>query len=323
MNGIQTQVGAQQVPAIAGDWASGNPRFFVNAGQGGLISGPSGLVVARAAWLSASVLDNDYAPAVANNFGTGQIAGILHRQQQGLIINFLADASMSVPGGFPVALCSGGDLWVKNDGATVAQINQKAYANFADGKFTFAATASPTSGATSTASTIAAKTATLTASIANNLLTVTAASGDPLVPGAVVGTATGVVTGTAIISQILPLLAGEAAGGIGRYLLTIGEQTIASESMTFTYGLLTVGGTVAGTFGVGNLLAATGSVVAGTYINGLGTGTGGAGTYYVNNNTAVSSQAINVAAVNVETKWFAVSNALPGELVKISSHLLG
>ena len=45
-------------------------------------------------------------------------------------------------------------------------------------------------------------------------------------------------------------------------------------------------------------------------------------TYYVNNNTVVSSSTINVVG-NVETKWVAMSSGLPGELVKISSHPLG
>ena len=35
--GIQTQVNAMQAPAVAGDWADGNPRAFVDAGQGALV----------------------------------------------------------------------------------------------------------------------------------------------------------------------------------------------------------------------------------------------------------------------------------------------
>jgi hypothetical protein len=320
--GIQTQVGAANVPAIAGDWASGNPRAFFDAGPGGLVAGLSGLTVGVFAWASSARVDGDGAPAIANNFGAGVPTGILHRQQQALITTFLADASMVVPSGIQVALCTAGDIWVKNDGATQALPGQKAYANLTTGKINFAATGAATAGATSSASTIAAATSSTTGSINNNVLTITAVGSGTVYPGTTIS-GTGVATGTKIVSQLTPLLSGEALGGIGRYAVSIPEQSVASTTISGTYGLLTVGGTVAGTFAVGQALAATGSVVAGTTITALGTGVGGAGTYVVDNNTVVASQAINVLAVNVETRWYAVSSGLAGELVKITSHPVG
>lgn len=320
--GIQTQVGAAQAPAVAGDWASGNPRAFYDAGPGGLVAGLSGVTVGLFAWASAARVDGDGAPAVVNNFGAGLPTGLVHRQQQGLITTYLADASMVIVPGTELAIVTAGDLWVKNDGSTQALPGQKAYANLTTGKINFAATGSATSGATSTASTIAATTSSSTGSIAGNVLTITAVGSGTIYPGTTIS-GTGVATGTKIVSQITPLLSGEALGGIGRYAVSIPEQTVASTTISGTYGLLTVGGTVAGTFAVGQALAATGSVVAGTTITALGTGTGGAGTYVVDNNTAVGSQAINVLAVNIETRWYAVGSALAGELVKITTHPVG
>ena len=61
-------------------------------------------------------IDADGAPAIANNFGSGSVAGFVHRDQQGLITTFLADASMVVPKGLPVTVHSGGGFAAKNDG---------------------------------------------------------------------------------------------------------------------------------------------------------------------------------------------------------------
>lgn len=314
--GFQTQVTNQPAPAIAGDFASMNPMWTYDAGPGGLIAGPLGLNAGRFAWAVAPQ-DADGAPAVANNFGTGPIAGFAPRDQRGLITRYLADASMNTPAGFEVTLFTGGDFWVVNDGSSQALPGQKAYANYADGKVTFAATATPTAGGTSTASTIAAKTASFTGSVVGGVLTVSGASGDPVVPGAIL-VGSGVASGTAVGVQL-----SGTVGGAGTYALSIPEQTIVAESMTATYGLLTIGGTVAGSFGVGDVLTTTGGVTAGTTIIGALTGAGGAGTYNVQTTQTVGSGAIDVGSVNVETKWICMSSALPGEVCKISSQPLG
>jgi len=311
--GFQTQVYYNQAPAVEGDFASTNPRAVVLAGPGGLVAGSS-FIIGRAIWLTSSFIDADGAPAVANAFGSGAIAGIAHREQQGLIQQYLQESTMVVPAGFPVTVFDNGDFWVKNNGATQAVPGMKAYANFADGKFTAAATGSP-SGASGSASSIAASTFSVTGSIAGNVLTVTAVGSGTVVPGGTIS-GTSVATGTLIVSQL-----SGTAGGVGTYAVSIPEQTVSSTTISGTYGTLTVGGTVSGVFGVGQTLSGT-NVVAGTAITALGTGTGGAGTYIVNNNTVVSSTAIT-GATNVETKFVVRSSALPGELMKISSWLQG
>ena len=132
---------------------------------------------------------------------------------------------------------------------------------------------------------------------------------------------TGVATGTAIVDQVLPLLPGEALRGLGRYYVSIPEQVVASTLISGTYGLLTIGGTVGGTYGVGQPVTG-GTTAANTRITDLGTGVGGAGTYIVNLTQTVGSAALNTAS-NVETKWIAMSPGLANELVKISDHPLG
>lgn len=310
---FQTQVG-QPAYAVAGDFCDANPRWTVDAGPGGLVAGAAGVAVARFAWAVAP-LDADGSPTIVNNFGSGPVSGFVHREQQALFTQYLQEVSTVVPSGLPLTLFSGGGFWVTNSGATEAQYQQKAYANLATGLVTFAATGSPSTGGTGTASSIAASTYSVTGSISGNILTVSAVSSGTIYPGSTFS-GTGVATGTTIVSQI-----SGTAGGIGTYYVSIPEQTVASTTLSGTYGTLTVGGTVTGSFGVNDPITGT-NVVAGTYITALISGTGGAGTYAVSNNTVVSSTSIS-AVGNVETKWYAMSAGAPGELVKISNHQLG
>lgn len=313
--GFQTQVNTQPAPAVAGDFCDANPRFTVDAGAGAIVAGSLGVYVARFAWLSYAEVDGNSAPAIANNFGSGPVDGFVHREQHGLITTYLADASLQVPEGFLVTLFSGGGFWVTNDGAAEALKGMKAYANFADGKITFAATGSAAGGGSATG-TIAAGLVDFTASINDNVLDVSAVSSGTIEVGTIIS-GTGVASGTQIVAQL-----SGTAGGVGTYALSIPEQTVTSESMTGAYGTFTAASGLSGTFGVGDTLSGTG-VTAGATITALGTGQGGLGTYIVSPSQTVSSETITAGAINVETKWYCMSPGLPGELVKISDHPLG
>lgn len=308
--GFQTAVGYQPSPAVAGDFASANPRATFNAGQFGLVAGANGVTIARFAWASYSGIDNDNAPSIANNNGSGPVSGFVHREQQGLNVTYLSDASMAVQPGFPVTLFTEGDFWVKNDGSGQALVGQYAYADFATGKVSFAA-ASSANTASGSASSIAAETFSVTGSIAGNVLTVTAVGSGTVVAGALIS-GTNVATGSTIVSQL-----SGTAGGVGTYAVSIPEQTVASTTISGTYGQLTIGGTVSGTIEVGGVVGGT-SVAAGTVVTQALTGTGGAGTYAVNLTQTVASEAITVTT-NVQTKWIAASSGAAGELVKITS----
>lgn len=320
MTGFQTQVNTVPAPGVEGDFASVNPRATVLAGPGGLVAGALGLLAGRFAWLSYSQVDSDGAPAVADNFGAGLPAGFFRRDQQAVITNFLATSTMLTPAGYPVTLFDAGDFWVKNNGSTPAVPGQKAFANFADGSVSFAAAGGSAASASVTGS-IDAKTSVLTGSIAGNVLTITAASGDPLVPGAIVtGTGGGgVATGTQVVSQLSGTI-----GGIGTYAVNIPDQTVTSTALGATYGLLTVTAVGSGALEVGDVLSGTGGggVTSGTVITGLGTGVGDTGTYYVSPTQSVTSTTIG-AARGIETKWYCRSAGQVGDIVKISSYPLG
>lgn len=313
---FQTQVNIQPAPAVAGDFASTNPRSVVLAGPGALVAGPnpnttpSGLVVGCFAWLDPATA------SIATNYATSAAppVGIVHNEHTGLITEYLGQASMVIPQGFEVALYDGGDFWVVNSGTNEAVPGLKAYAGYATGLATFAPTASPTAGASVTGA-IAASTASFTASLANNVLDVTVVASGTLVPGATISGA-GVATGTMIEEQLTG-----TTGGVGTYLVTIPEQTVASEAMTAAYGTLTVSAVASGAIGVGDLLSGSG-VTTGTNVTGFGTGTGGTGTYFVTPSQTASSTTITVEG-NVETVWTCRSFGAPGEVVKISARPVG
>lgn len=311
--GFQKTVNVQPAPAVAGDFCSTNPRASVIAGPGGLVSGSDGVYIGRAAW-AVNPDDTNGTAAVVFSHGVGPITGIVHRDQQGLITNYLAEAGMLIYPGFAMTLMDSADLWVQNDGAAQALPGQKAYANFADGKFTFAATGAPATGGSATG-TIAAGTASVTGSIADDVLTVTAVGSGTLYPGSLCS-GTNVVTGTRIVKQT-----SGTAGGIGTYIVSIGEQTVAATTITTTYGLFTAVSGLTGSFVIGDVLSGSG-VTTGTQITAFGTGTGGLGTYIVDTTQTVSSTAIS-AASNIETKWYCRSSGLTGELVKISDQPQG
>jgi hypothetical protein len=320
--GVQTSVNTLQNPAVVGDWCDSNPRYSVDAGPFGLVAGLQGLTVGRFAWLDATILDSDGAPARANNYGTGLPAGFVHRENQALIVNYLADASLLIQPGYQCTLTSGGGVWVANSGTTEAQFGQKAFAYLATGLVAFAAAGTIFGGASATASSIAASTFSVTGSIApsgeggddtQSIMTVTAVGSGTIYPGSSIS-GTGIPTLPA--PQIVAQLTG-TTGGVGTYAINVPEITAASETISGTYGTLTIG-TATGTFAVGDVLTGSG-VVAGTTITANISGTGGTGgTMVVNNNTVVSSTTIT-ASIAVETAFYARSSGLAGELVKISN----
>ncbi len=315
MTSFQNQAFYNPNPGIEGDFAGHGLRSTVLAGPAGIIAGAAGVTVGRFAWTNTTYVDDDGQAAVANNFGSGPVVGFVHRGQQALITNYLAESTMLVPSGSPITLFSNGDFWVRNAGATAAQPGMKAYARYSDGAITFAAAGA--ASVTSFTASVAASTFSATGSIAGNVLTVTAVSSGVVVAGATFS-GTGVASGTQVTAQL-----SGTVGGIGTYAVSIPQQTVASTALSGTYGTMTVTAVASGVLGVGQVITAGTGAVVGTAITALGTGAGGVGTYIVNNNTVVSSAANFATATNVETKWFARSYANVNELLKISSWAQG
>lgn len=320
--GFQTQVNAQPAPGIAGEFASTNPRHSNLGGPTGLVCGTAGVACGRFGWIDTAE------GRVVNNFGSGRPNGFVHNAHQALITAYLGESSLVIPAGFMMGdLFNAGDFWIANDTGNPVTPGLKVYANNTTGKASaFAATGAAATAGTSTASTIAAGTSSFTASAAlptagatagpgtvPAIMTVTAVGSGTLYPGTVLS-GTGVPTGTQIVAQI-----SGTTGGVGTYSISI-PAAWASTTVSGTYGLLTVGGTVVSGFAVGQTLAGSASPAAGTVITALGTGTGGAGTYIVNLTQTVGSGQIT-SLIGTETDWYACSfgDGVVGEVIKIST----
>lgn len=307
--GFQTQVYDQPAVGVPGNRASMNPLFSYDAGPGGLVAG-NALFTGRFAWTTPP-LDPNGGPTIANSFGIGAPQGFLMNQQQGLNTTYLSNAGSQVQIGFQIALMTAGDFWVQNDGTTEATRGMKAFADCTTGKVSFAAAGTVPSAASATGSSVAASTFSVTASISGDVMTVTAVGSGSVVAGATIS-GTSVVSGTQVVSQL-----SGTTGGVGTYRVNIPEQTVTSTTISGTYGTFTVGTVTSGNFAVGQQISGTG-VTAGTQITQSLTGTGGSGsTFVVNVNTVVGSTTI-AGQQSFETKFYAQSSGLPGEVVKIT-----
>lgn len=289
-NGFQNVVNLTQAPAVAGDFASANPRASVLAGPGGLVAGAGtaalpGVVVGKFAWALPAV--GDVNATIVQSFGTNGAAptGFVHRDQQALIENYLQSYSSLIPAGFPVTLHNQGDFWALVTGSTAATIGAQVYANNATGDVSFGSAptgASVTASMGSTSTGAIGSTFTASAGTPANQLVVTSVTGLISIGDTLNGT--GITAGTTILSQV-----SGTTGGAGTYLLSATNTTSAATVTSFgnvlktsaTTGLISIGDTVSG--GSGFPVGAT--VVAQT----AGT-TGGAGTY------TLSAPAINYVA---------------------------
>lgn len=141
--GFQTQVNAQQAPAVAGDFASSNPRQAYPAPEGGFVAGTGGITVGTFVWIQSD-------GKTLLNSGSGVPDGFIHREQQALITAYLGESSMVIPAGFPVTVMRTGDYWANATVATAAR-GSKAFAKLTDGTVQFAAAGATVTGYIETA----------------------------------------------------------------------------------------------------------------------------------------------------------------------------
>jgi hypothetical protein len=302
------KVNVQGAPAVLGDFCDSNPRATVDAGAGAFVAGANGVSVGLFAWADSSNI-------TVSNTGQGAPTGFVHRAQQGIITSYLAENTLAIPAGFPVTLFNEGGFWVLNSGTTTSAIGNTAYANYATGAVTFAASGTPpTSGSctggtvqkivsASTGAAVPTTAPSCTASITGTVMTVTAiASGTVLGAGQTLSGGTSSTGYVDANTTILSYVAGSGTnGGIGQYNLSI-ANTVTSTTITASGGSMTLtGANTSGVFAVGQTLsvASSGTFTAGTTITGLVSATAGAaGTYLLNQPAATAVTAGTVTATN-------------------------
>ena len=287
---FQTRVNLQNPLGVEGDFASANPRATALTTDGGaLIAGPSGVAIGQFAWIGAdgrTVSNSGQYPALPDGF--------VHRDQQGLLTQYLQAAGTLIPPGFPVTLMRQGDFLDKNTGPSSITRYSTLYASYIDGSLqTAAATAgsvTATLGSTNTASLGA--TFTGAASVASNQLVVSAVTGLISVGDTVSGS--GITGGQTILS-------GPVGGGAGTYTL--------SAVATCTGGTVTCFGNVVNVTAVSTYISIGDSITHASYpasntITGQTSGTTGSTGVYT---TAVRGTAYVASAASVLTFGYTVA----------------
>lgn len=315
---FQKRVNLYNPLGVEGDFASANPRATALTPDGGaLIAGPNGVTIGKFAWIEA-----DGRTVTNQGQSSVQPDGFVHRDQQGLLTEYLQSAGSVIPPGFPVTLMVRGDFLAKNMGPSSLVRNSTLYASYADGSVTSAAgtagSVTATLGSTNTASLGSTNTASLgatfTASVGtlNTELVVTAVTGLISVGDTLSGT--GITPGTTVLSYI----SGGTPGGAGTYGLsaanTCSAATITSFGsvidVTVSTGLISIGDTVHG--GAGFPVGATiASFVSGT-LGGVGIYTISApGTAYTASASGVTTFG-NVVKVTAVSTYISVGDTITG-----------
>lgn len=205
--GFQTQVNRYPAPAVAGDFASSNPRSSVVSPEAGFVSGAAGVTVGKFAWVQADGV-------TVLNTGTGVPSGFVHREQQALITAYLGEATMVIPVGQPVTLQRTGDYWATETVAAATR-DQKIFAKFQDGSVTAAAAGSTIAGAS------------FTATISGTTMTVSAVASGTLNVG-------DLVAGSGVTAASYITALGTGTGGTGTYILSQSSTVSSGTSMTTT-----------------------------------------------------------------------------------------
>lgn len=302
MSGFQKTVNLTPAPAVAGDFASSNPRASVLAGPGGLVAGALGVTVGKFAWVAADGV-------TVQSFATANRIpdGFVHREQQALIQTYLAESGMNIPQGFPVVLHNEGDFWAINKGPGACVPNDAIYVDDSNGDVY---TVSAPSGASATGS----MGATFTATGSGTNLTVSAVTG-LITAGETLGTTAGITAGTTIVSQT-----SGTPGGAGVYV-TSAATTIAAATAT-SFGItLNVTAVGSGVLEVGDPVSGTGIPSGAVIASQVSGAIGGIGVYTLSAPATAyaASTAVTATGGIAVTGWKAKSAAAVGELVKIST----
>lgn len=324
---FQRTVNSTPAPAVAGDFASANPRASVLASPGGLVAGSPGVTVGKFGWVG-----SDDVTAYSHSTNGKQPDGFVHREQQALITVFLAEQSSLVPVGLPVTLHDQGEFWAVNKGPSALNRGDSIYADFSTGDIYQAvptgASATGVIGSTDTAAVGSTDTAsvgaTFTATGTGTSFAVTSVTGLISIGDTISGT--GVPAGTTILAQV-----SGTPGGAGTYTTSATTTSIAATVTAF--GTVLNATAVTGYVAAGDTLSGT-NIPAGTTILTQLTGTAGAaGTYRLSQPTTqyVASATMTTFGTTVNftavTGYVAVGDTVSGTGIptgsKITSQLTG
>lgn len=215
-NGFQNVIYNQPGVGVLGDFADANIRATVLAGASAYLAAPAprAPAIGQFAWFDQA----GYACFGSYRGEATTKLGFIHRENQAIIVPFLAQLEMYLEAGLPVTGFDQGAFWAAVTSASGnASAGQKAYANYKDGSVYYAATGQSTVDGVVVGA----------IAVTTGILTVASVTSGALKVGDVLSGA-GVPAGTAIVSQL-----SGAIGGVGTYQTTI-ITAVASATITAT-----------------------------------------------------------------------------------------
>lgn len=322
MAGFQQSVNLYPAVGVWGGRASNNPVAVVDAGQGNLAAGTSGVTVGKFGWQVLTALTGR---SVVNSFSPlAPVApdGFVGNEQQALITTWLGQNGLVIPAGYPVTLYNRGDWWAKAVYGPVT-IGQKVFANLFSGDVlgaaagAFVTTAVGSAASVTATTTVGSYSMNITATGSGVLVVGQQISGPGLTGGIYYIDSLGTYNGTSgTVNLSLPAVAASTGGtfttvapvGIGGF---VGTASFATSVMTVT-------ATTSGTLAPGQIITSVG-VAVGTYISSMGTYNGTTGTVNLSTTPGtITAQAVTATAW-IETPWYFNSAGNTGDLVKIGS----
>lgn len=284
-NGFQNVVNRQPAPAAKGDFADANVRMNVIARAGGFVAdyGAKSPIVGNFAWGEQG--GSNLASSSFFGSPTAKL-GFVHRENNAVIVPWLAADELAIEGGNIVTLFDRGSFYASFPAGAV--VGNKVFANYVDGSVYAAAAGTSTQDAAITA-----------ALASTGILTVTVVGSGALKVGDVISSNGATVPPGVRITAFL-----SGTGGTGTYQTTgttvVGSGTMVAASSVETNFYVDsptyVDATFTGTIHDGVLTASsvTGVIQIGAVLRGTGVnpnleiiaqltgGAGGAGTYYTN-----------------------------------------
>jgi hypothetical protein len=330
---FQTRVNLYNPLGVEGDFASANPRATaLTPGDGALVAGPNGVTIGKFAWI-----ESDGRTVTNSGQNLAVPDGFVHRDQQGLLTEYLQAAGMLIPPGFPVTLMVAGDFLAVNNGPSSLPRGGKLYASFYDGSVqtsagtaasvtaTLGSTNTASLGSTNTASLGSTSTGTVVAGHANQI-TLTATTGTISIGDFIAAADDSIPGGTTVLQNL----------GAGVYEISA-ECTTTAQTVT-TFGAVMVVTSCTGLISVGDTVSGSGGFPVGATITSQlpGGTTGGAGSYvlsaagsaYKASGTGVTTFG-NVVKVTAVSTYISVgdtvsgSGGFPAAVTKISGQLSG
>jgi hypothetical protein len=292
---FQNRISDQPAPAVKGDFADANVRANVLAGAGALVAlgqqtvGAS--VVNRYPIVGNFAWGNQVTGFASSRYFGETVAkiGFVHRENQAVIVPFLAEQEMFLEAGLGVTLMNQGSFWAQF--AAAAVVGQKVFANYLDGSVYSAAAGTSTAVASLMTGAIVGVTGVLTISAITGTLSVgTVLSGGDVPAGvAIVAQLSGTIGGAGTYQTTATADVADLTGAIGANSVETGYRvdSAAPVNAAFTAdlaatGVLTVSAVASGALDAGQRVTAAGMPLGVKIVGQLTGSAGDTGTYQTN-----------------------------------------